>query len=186
MAAAVPSKPAEIWAVITGLGLAAVGAVGAMGISSSVAPAPFEVGDPMSIFGALFVFAAAVERVLEPFTRWMPGRTEQHRYEEAVAAMENGVSGATNAAAHYKARVDQARSTRGILMWGLATAAATLLASGGGFYLLRLLAVDPGWDGVPVWVDALVTGLVVGSGTKALHDLINKVQRQSNVTQTPI
>jgi hypothetical protein len=186
MAAAVPSKPADIWAVVTGLGLTGLGGVGAMGVTTMMAPAPFEVADQMSIFGALLVFAAAVERILEPFSRWMPGRTEQQRYEEAVAAMDNGHSGATNAAAHYKAMVDQARSSRGILMWGLATAAATLLSSAGGFYLLRLLAVDPGWDGVPVWIDALVTGLVVGSGTKPLHDIINRVQKQSNVAQTPI
>jgi hypothetical protein len=29
---------------------------------------------------------------------------------------------------------------------------------------------------VPPWIDALVTGLVVGSGTKPLHDLIIKAQ----------
>jgi hypothetical protein len=32
---------------------------------------------------------------------------------------------------------------------------------------------------VAVWVDALVTGLVVGSGTKPVHDVISRMQRQS-------
>jgi hypothetical protein len=38
----------------------------------------------------------------------------------------------------------------------------------------------PGWDpqSIPLWVDALVTGLVVGTGTKPLHDLISKLQNQ--------
>ena len=63
-------------------------------------------------------------------------------------------------------------------MWGIATCVATLLAATSGFYLLRLLSADPGWNGVAVWADALVTGLVVGSGTKPLHDIINRMQQQ--------
>jgi hypothetical protein len=186
MAAAVPSMPAKGWAMLSGLALAAAGAFGAWSVNRMMQPSPFQVGDSWSTFGALFVFAAAVERVLEPFSRWMPGRAEQERYEKAVADMENGVPGATNAAAHYKAAVDSARASRGVIMWGLATAIATVLSAGGGFYLLRALSANPNWSGVAVWVDALVTGLVVGSGTKPLHDVITKVQRQSNVTQTPV
>jgi hypothetical protein len=186
MAAAVPSMPAKGWAMFAGLGLAAAGAFGAWSVNTMMQPSPFQVGDSWSTFGALFVFAAAVERVLEPFSRWMPGRAEQERYEKAVADMENGVPGATNAAAHYKAAVDSARASRGVIMWGLATAIATVLSAGGGFYILRALSANPSWNGVAVWVDALVTGLVVGSGTKPLHDVITKVQRQSAVSQTPV
>jgi len=187
MAAAVPSLPAKGWAVVSGLGIAAIGAMGAWNVNQMLAPSVFQVDSQMSVFAALFVFSAAVERVLEPFSRWMPGRGPQERYEKAVADMENGVPGATNAAAHYKAAVDQARSSRGILMWGIATGAATVLAASSGFYLLRMINANPsGWGGVPVWVDALVTGLVIGSGTKPLHDIINKVQRQSNSTITPV
>jgi hypothetical protein len=156
-----------------------------MGVIDMTSPSPFQVEDQIATFGSLFVFAAAVERLLEPFSRWMPGRAEQQRYEEAVAAMDNGVSGATNAAAHYKAAMEQARAARGLLMWGLATAVATVLAASAGFYLLRIMAADPGWSGVPPWIDALVTGLVVGSGTKPLHDLFTRMQNQSNATQTP-
>lgn len=185
-AAAVASMPAKGWATVTGLGLAAVGAVGAYNIDFFAGHTPFPIGDETSTFGALFVFSAAVERILEPFSRFMPGGTQQARYEKAVADMDNGVPGAMNAAAYYKAAVDSARSSRGILMWGLATCAATLLSAGSGFCLLRLLSSDPGWNGVAYWVDALVTGLIVGSGTKPLHDLLNKVQKQSNTTQTPI
>jgi hypothetical protein len=184
-AAAVPSRPARGWATASALGLAAVGAVGAWNINQMMAPSPFQIGDTMSTFGALFVFSAAVERVLEPFSRWMPGRTEQERYERAVADFENGVPGAMQAAAHYKAAVDSARASRGVLMWGIATFAATLLSASAGFYLLRMLAIDPGWNGIAPWADALVTGLVVGSGTKPLHDVITRFQRQSDLTQTP-
>ena len=186
MAAAVPSPPSKAWGVLSGLGLAAAGALGAWNIHEFAPTSPFRMSEPMAIFGALLVFAAAVERVLEPITRWMPGRSEQERYEKAVADLDNGVPGAMNAVAHYKAALDSARATRGILMWGIATGLATLLAASSGFYLLRMLAADPGWNGVAVWADALVTGLVVGSGTKPLHDLINRMQHNANVTQTPL
>lgn len=186
MAAAAPSLPAKPWGVAAGLGLAGLGALGAWNMNELAPASTFQVSDPMTIFAALLVFAAAVERVLEPFTRWMPGRREQERYEKAVADLDNGVPGAMNAVAHYKAAVDSARATRGILMWGVATLVATLLAAASGFYLLRMLSADPGWDGVAVWADALVTGLVIGSGTKPLHDIINRVQHNSNVTQTPL
>ena len=186
MAAAVPSLPAKAWGVMTGLGLAAVGALGAWNIHEIAPASTFRVGEPMAIFGALLVFAAAVERVLEPITRWMPGRSEQERYEKAVADLDNGVPGAMNAVAHYKAALDSARATRGIVMWGIATCVATMLAATSGFYLLRLLSADPGWNGVAVWADALVTGLVVGSGTKPLHDIINRMQQNANAPQTPL
>jgi hypothetical protein len=90
------------------------------------------------------------------------------------------------AAAHYKAEVDSARATRGVVMWGIATFVATLLSAGAGFYLLRMLAVNPGWNGIAPWADALVTGLVVGSGTKPLHDIVTRFQNQSAVQQTPL
>jgi len=186
LAAAVPSPPAQGWATAAALGLAGIGALGAWNINAMVAPSPFQIGDTMSTFGALFVFSAAVERVLEPFSRWMPGRKEQDLYERAVADLDNGVPGAMHAAAHYKAAADSARGTRGVLMWGIATFVATVLSATAGFYLLRMLAVDPGWDGIAPWADALVTGLVVGSGTKPLHDVITRFQRQSDLTQTPL
>jgi hypothetical protein len=186
MAAAAASRPAQAWAVVAGLGAAGLGALGAWNITQLASVSTFRIGDTMSAFAALFVFSAAVERVLEPLSRWMPGRGDQHRYEQAIADMDNGVPGAMNAAAHFKAAVDSARASRGILMWGLATFAATLLSAGSGFHLLRMLSDSPNWNGVAPWVDALVTGLVVGSGTKPLHDLVTRFQNQANGPQTPV
>jgi hypothetical protein len=90
--------------------------------------------------------------------------------------MDNGVPGAVHAAAYHKAAADSARASRGVIMWGIATLLATVLSAGAGFYLLRMISADPGWNGVSRWIDALVTGLVVGSGTKPLHDLFTRVQ----------
>ena len=81
MAAAVPSRPAKAWATMAGLGLAGIGALGAWDINTFAAPTTFHVDNQMTVFVALLVFAGAVERLLEPFTRFMPGRKEQELYE---------------------------------------------------------------------------------------------------------
>jgi hypothetical protein len=162
--------------VLAGLGLTGVGAAGAWNIHEMMRPTAFQVGDSPSIFAALLVVSAAVERVLEPFSRFMPGRRAQTRYEQAVADAENGVPGAMRAAAQHKAEVESARASRGILMWGLATLIATLMSAASGFTLLRALAASPGWDGVAPWADALITGIVVGTGTKPVHDALMRLQ----------
>jgi hypothetical protein len=82
--------------------------------------------------------------------------------------------------------MDRARSNRTIVVWGLATGFATLLSAGGGFYLLHMLSASPTWDAVPAWVDALVTGLVVGSDTKPLHDVLSRVQKTKERAEDPI
>jgi hypothetical protein len=179
VAAAAPTMPAKSWAVLAGFGLAGLGGAGAWSVNQMAQPAVFHVDSPISVFAALFVFAAAVERLIEPISRWMPGRGAQALYERALADTDNGVPGAIQAAAQYKAAADQARSSRAVIMWGLATLIATLLSAGAGFYLLRMINVDPQWDGVSTWIDALVTGLVVGSGTKPLHDLFQRFQQLS-------
>jgi hypothetical protein len=48
-----------------------------------------------------------------------------------------------------------------------------------------MLSANPGWDAVPAWVDALVTGLVVGSGTKPLHDVLSRVQKTKEKAEDP-
>lgn len=173
--AAAPTQPAHLWAMLVGLGLAAVGLGSAYLITVYGSATPFQVSSEMSIFAGLVVVTAAVERFMEPFTRWMPGKTAQHRYDWAVAAMENGV-GSTVEAARAKADRDQARADKAMITWGLATGFSTVLAAAGGFYLLRMLSADTDWSGVPAYVDALVTGLVIGSGTKPVHDLITRAQ----------
>jgi hypothetical protein len=37
----------------------------------------------------------------------------------------------------------------------------------------------------PFWADLLVTGLVVGAGTKPLHDLVANIERSKNGKHDP-
>ncbi len=180
--AAAPDRPARLWAIGLGLGLVAGGGALAFLIDEWYAVPTLPVGNEFAAIVSLLLFALVVERLLEPFTRWLPGRRARNRYEQQVADLANRDPHATLAAvAAAKAKVEQHRAERALLAWGLATAVATVLAAAAGFYLLRILvfADDPTWQAVPVWADALVTGVIVGSGTKPVHDLVTRL-RQGN------
>jgi hypothetical protein len=185
-AAAVPSMPANAVAILLSFGLVGAGGVAAWQLGGWHPVSVFRVGNQMSAFGVLFVFAAAVERLLEPLSQWLPGRRTKDEYERMVAAVANRHPTMTLAdVAGAKARWERARANRTVLVWGLATAVSTVASAAGGFYLLRMLSANADWQGVATWVDALVTGLVVGSGTKPLHDLISRVQKGKEQAEDP-
>ncbi|WP_238009776.1 hypothetical protein KZZ52_08900 [Dactylosporangium sp. AC04546] len=186
-AAAVPPQQASIGALISAfLLVAAGGAVSWAFYHYKINAAAIRLPDATTIFAALFAFATAVERVLEPFARFMPGRHARGELEKAVANMANKYHDATLddliQVAHAKSMVEKGRASRGLVSWGIATALATVASSAGGLYLLHAMAGD-GWNGIPVWVDAIVTGIVVGSGTKPLHDVISKVQKNKEKSE---
>lgn len=186
--AAAPDRPARWWAVLLALLFAAGGAVAAFAIDEVYAVPTFPVANEAAAITTLVLFAAVVERLLEPFTRWLPGRRAHNRYEQQVADLANRTPQVTLAGvAGAKATVDQRRSEKAVLAWGLATALATVLAASAGFHLLRILVIAdaPAWDVVPVWVDALATGLIVGAGTKPVHDLLTRLQQTNAQRRDP-
>jgi hypothetical protein len=177
-AAAVASKGASITSILCAFVLVAIGT----GVAYTLIRwgrwnNPFEIGNQISAYAALIVFAGAVERILEPFSNLLPGTRARAGYESAVAALANAHPAASlHEVATAKAKLDQALANRTVLMWGLATAVAAVVSAAGGFYLLHMIAAKDWADHIPTWVDALVTGLVVGTGTKPLHDLISRAQ----------
>jgi uncharacterized membrane protein YhdT len=182
--AAAPDRPARLWAIGVGLVFAAAGAAVALIIDQNHGIPTMPITNEAAAIMSLLLFATVVERLLEPFTRWMPGRRARNRYEQQVADLANRHPDVTLASvAAARARVEQHRAEKAMLAWGLATAVAIIMAAAGGFHLLRILVItDPTWEVVPVWVDAVVTGLIVGSGTKPLHDLFTRL-RQGNAQQ---
>ncbi|MEW2146823.1 hypothetical protein AB0869_28845 [Micromonospora vinacea] len=174
------SQQAGPGAVVAGFGLIAVGAVGGWMIwRSGASAAKIQPEDTTGVFLTLLVFAAAVERILEPFSRWLPGRAAEAALSRTVADVTSRVDGPTEAdreaVAVATAKVARAKANRTIVAWGLASGLATVASSAGGFYVLHAVAGGD-WNGVAVWVDAVVTGVMVGSGTKPLHDLITRAQ----------
>ena len=179
-AAAVPSKPASPLAVLTAFGIVGVGTLVAFVLwKTNHTGTPFKIGNQTSAYAGATAFAAAVERFLEPFSQLLPGgRRARAEYERLIAGLANRQPGVDlEKIAAAKARMDHSTANRAVLLWGLATGLATVVAALGGFYFLHMIAAD-GWtpSGIPLWVDALATGLIVGTGTKPLHDLITKLQ----------
>lgn len=187
-AASATSQQAGLGAVLAAFGTIAVGGYGAWAVwASGSAATIIQPPDTTAVFGTLLVFAAAVERVLEPFSRWFPGRRTEAALEQSIVALANRTNPTHEdlvAVAQAKAQVERARSNRTVVSWGIATAVATVASSAGGFYVLHAIA-GPEWKGLPVWVDAIVTGVMVGSGTKPVHDIISRVQNAKEQAQNP-
>jgi hypothetical protein len=76
----------------------------------------------------------------------------------------------------HQAVVEQVKRNRAVLLWGFSSLLAMLASGGLGLFLLRSV----GLKGAPTWLDILVTGLAIGSGTKPLHDLISNLQQSSS------
>jgi hypothetical protein len=189
-AAAVPSQPASFWAILSAFALLAAGGAGSWAIwNNGMNTTPLQLADATSVFGTLLVFATAVERTLEPFSRWLPGRGTRAGLELAIAEMANRAHGGTSyadlaAVARAKAKLEKARANRMFVSWGITTGAAAVISTASGFYLLRGLS-GPQWNGLPIWMDAVITGIVVGSGTKPIHDVISRVQRGKEQGENP-
>jgi hypothetical protein len=186
-AAAVNSQPAGFGALISAFLLIAAGGAGSWALYHfKINADEIHLPDATALFGVLFAFATAVERVLEPFARFFPGQHAKGELERAVANLANKYHDASLddlvQVAHAKSMVDKGRANRGLVSWGLAVGLATVASSAGGLYLLHSIAGE-GWNGIAVWVDAIVTGIVVGSGTKPLHDVISKVQKNKEKSE---
>ncbi|GAA3189111.1 hypothetical protein ACFO1B_36555 [Dactylosporangium siamense] len=186
-AAAVPPQPASVLSLVSAFALVAAGGAGSWALwHYNINAQAIRLPDATTFFAVLFAFATAVERVLEPFARFLPGKHARGELEAAVANLANKYHDATLddliQVAHAKSMLEKGRASRGLVSWGIATAVATVASSAGGLYLLHSIAGE-NWNGIPVWIDAIVTGIVVGSGTKPLHDVISKVQKNKEKSE---
>jgi hypothetical protein len=136
-----------------------------------------------SAFGALFVAALAIERVIEPISDFLGPNTKKatKQAKTKIAAAKSATADKGTMAAAVQATEDLgvARQLTALATWAAATAIALVLC--GGLKILLLSAiVDTTKGGQPSrWGDLLVTGLVVGAGTKPLHDLVSNIQKSS-------
>jgi len=136
-----------------------------------------------SAFAALFVLTLAVERLLQPISEWLGPSTSDaalKRDQKAATAKTDPTEANVKEAATGQDRLVRARAETTIITWAVATALA--YAGCGALKILLLSAiVDTKLGGVPGRaLDLLVTGLVVGAGTKPLHDLVANIQKTSS------
>jgi hypothetical protein len=112
----------------------------------------------------------------------------------AAAAARKAAAMAQREAAVAQTAHHRSQSARAVLMWATASVLAMLVCASLGNFLLRSVetpspakttassAPAPAKDPNRV-LDLLVTGLVVGAGTKPLHDLITLIQTSSGSTK---
>lgn len=67
----------------------------------------------------------------------------------------------------------QAKADRVVVVGGLATVLGIALSLALGLYFLRAVQIQT----PATWLDVLITGLVIGGGTKPLHDLITRIEK---------
>jgi hypothetical protein len=181
---------ADWWAVISAMAVVVIAAVVATlfikdpGFSTRGEPRPV---DGLTIFAVFFVAAEAIERLLEPFASWIDPKMNDE-VEMAKAEAENtfsdylarstdisAVTSKMNEAAQKKVRALKSRANRKIVFWAVATAIATVAAAGLKLYFLQTVGIAR----TPRALDIIATGLIIGAGTKPLHDLVTMISAKS-------
>ena len=159
----------------------------------SIAPAGFAPLDGFAYFSVVYVFAQALERLMDPVTKVaeMPAQKASRALAQADLAVEAAeVADRANSTeetrsalfakkadrASAAAVLDQHAARRGIAMWATASALAMAGAGSMGFLLLAGVGVAD----APAWLDIFVTGLIVGAGTKPIHELIKRIEEKKS------
>ena len=150
-----PATPGPLdpiaYAWLSALLFAAIGAIAGMLFLHYRNPPPIGPATGFGVFAAVFLLAAAIERLLEPVNYFRP------------------LGGDTTADPSLRPR-------RAALCLGLASALAMIAC---GFFGLGVMHAF-GDNGAPRYVDVIVTGLGIGAATKPLHDLIRGIERWSH------
>lgn len=144
---------------------------------------PAQLVADVNIFALVYVFAQVIERLLEPLSAlWMPTADVAMSRDEAVAnALTTGSTADAKVAAEKQAALNQLRADRAILFWGVACTLAFFASASIKIYFLQII----GFSAAPRWGEVLVTGLLIGSGTKPVHDIVQRIQKASSDAQDP-
>jgi hypothetical protein len=154
----------------------------------------------LTIFAVFFVAAQAIERLLEPIASLLDpkagdalaaasGKASEaaaaanaklHSGDaEAVAAAITTTQDKLNEAADKKAKAATSKANRKIGFWAVASAVAVLAASGMKLYFLRTVGIATPNRALEV----LATGLIIGSGTQPLHDLVTLISAKADTSK---
>lgn len=133
--------------------------------------------DGLTIFAVFFVAAAAVERFLEPISGLLPDKADlKKEAEDQKAKAGTAYSQGQNDQAKdelQKAAQKQANAKDWVFgetigFWALATILGIIASAVLKLYLPHVVGIASGGRAIQI----LATGLVIGGGTKPLHDLI--------------
>lgn len=180
---------APTWAVLTAVTLVLTVAWIAWIVYERKRPDFFIPKSDYSVFAGLFVLALALERFLEPFSKFLPPDTDKKKAErDRLVAKAERTKRKRDlvAAADSQATLNRWRSARAVLLWGIASSIAMMVAALLGLFLIRSVTeVGQGRPGPNRFIDLVATGLVVGAGTKPLHELTTRLTISKQQAKDP-
>jgi hypothetical protein len=162
--------------------------------------------DGLTIFAVFFVAALAIERLLEPFsdailptaTRAVEAGTALRKAGEQTAAFVRSraqrrqadtgdessdgeadpkqVTAAIENAAAKAEKLSVRQLARTTAFWMIATCAGMVVAASMNLYFLSTVGIAAT---KPWWAEILATGLIIGGGTKPLHDLVKLISKSA-------
>jgi hypothetical protein len=159
--------------------------------------------DGLTIFAVFFVAALAIERLLEPLSNALLPRAPLakeahdalkqagHKASEyldraaadttssTVSSPEVGSISAANTAIDDAAsaveRLNVRQLQRATAFWVIATCLGILVAAAMNLYFMNTVGITAGQR----WEEILATGLIIGAGTKPLHELVKLISSKS-------
>lgn len=158
-----------VLAVMATVGLATLWITNGLGSDSA---SPSEAVNGLSIFAVFFAAALAVERLLEPLTLLDPKKpalekdTKEKKAEVVAAANATAAQDKLLDAADAAAKAEMWATYRAIFFWALASIVGALAAALLNLHLLRATGIQTN-----LYLEILATGLIIGAGTKPLHEL---------------
>jgi hypothetical protein len=170
-----PGEHGQLWYAVLAFGIAVAAFLAAWGLHGNTA-STYRVDGQWSAFTGLFVLALAIERAVEPFSRRLgPDTTRRKEAKDRVLASTRAAD-MKEIAVECQLAVEMCRRLTAVVTWGVATGLAFLLCAQLNITLMQAVRAN-GSGAPPFWADLLVTGLVVGAGTKPLHDLVSSIER---------
>ena len=162
-----------------GFGLLMMAVVGLMTLlitntlGSATAP-PRAAVDGLGIFAVFFVAALAVERLIEPLSLSDPKKikleetAQEKKTKVAIAtAAETNAAQAITDEQNAKAEAEAWTTYRAVILWGVASIVGALAAALLNLHLLKAAGIQT----PSLYLEILATGLIIGAGTKPLHEL---------------
>jgi hypothetical protein len=191
-------------------GAAAVGSIVLVSVVANLAfpDSGFEPGtgnkavDGMTIFAVFFVGATAIERLLEPFSSALlpqeqtkkaaaDKKKEAQKATETVADALASAPDASPDMEEVKQKLDKAAAAdqvvadrdwyRKVLFWGIASVVSVAASASLKLYFLGTVGIAR----ASRWEEILATGLILGAGTKPLHDLTELISAKKDDEKSP-
>ena len=137
----------------------------------------------LNMFALFYVVAQAIERLLEPISNFVysPVPATNQRDQKVAAFLSDPQHSTAKQAADAQAALDTVRANRAVIFWAIATIISMGASAWFKLYFLHLVGIT-GVGRVP---ELFATGLIIGSGTKPLHDLISRIQKASTNASDP-